>query len=111
MELIITQLSTGKRLSQSLVEHAKTHSSKMRGMVEAYDQDPRILAICDDLDLHIANKTTDIWNDDPVVRQKSLDVATSIRKNLTAITAPVTKTQIDYANIQLAGGLLPDLID
>tara|TARA_R110000824_G_scaffold9733_2_gene43128 strand:+ start:112 stop:1110 length:999 start_codon:yes stop_codon:yes gene_type:complete len=111
MDLIVTQLSTGKRLSQSLIDHAQTHSKKMRGMVEAYDNDARVLFLCDEIDKHISNKTTDVWKDDSAMRQKSLEVANSVRKNLTAITAPVSQKQIDYANIQLAGGLLPDLID
>jgi len=112
MDLIVKQLTSGTRLSPSLVEHAKTHSEKMRGMVEGYDNDPRIIQMCDDIDKHIGSATTERWRDDSTSRDAALTVAKSVSKNLTAITAPVTPSPVtQQAGGDLAGGLMADLID
>jgi hypothetical protein len=112
MNLIVRQLTSGTRLSPSLVEHAKTHSETMRGMVEGYDNDPRIIQMCDDIDKHIASATTERWREDSTSRDAALTVAKSVSKNLTAITAPVTPSPVtQQAGGDLAGGLMADLID
>lgn len=112
MDLIVKQLTGGTRLSPSLIEKAKTHSSKMRGMVEGYDNDPRIIQMCDEIDKHIGSATTERWREDWTSRDAALTVAKSVSKNLTAITAPVTPSPVQQqASGDLAGGLMADLIE
>ena len=111
MDLLVTQLTSGSRLSPSLIEHAKTHSTKLRGMAMSYDNDPRLIAMCDSIDESIVNQTTDTWKSDDTAREASLETAINVKKNLTELAKPVSTERISYADVQLAGGLLQDLID
>lgn len=111
MDLLVTQLTSGSRLSPSLIEHAKTHSTKLRGMALSYDNDPRLIAMCDSIDESIVNQTTDNWKSDDTAREASLETAINVKKNLAELTKPVSTERISYADVQIAGGLLDDLID
>ena len=84
----------------------------IRDRVEGYDNDPRIIQMCDDIDKHIASATTERWREDSTSRDAALTVAKSVSKNLTAITAPVQPSPVQQqASGDLAGGLMADLID
>jgi len=80
-------------------------------MALSYDNDPRLIAMCDSIDESIVNQTTDNWKSDNTAREASLETAINVKKNLAELTKPVSTERISYADVQLAGGLLDDLID
>jgi len=111
MDVVIKQLTDGKRLSETLVSLSALHSKMLRDLVEGYDNDPRILAMADRIDNEIASQSVDMWKQSDYRRNKSIDAAKIISKGLEAMAQPVTPDQIQSSNQSLAGGLLADLID
>tara|TARA_R110000751_G_scaffold151525_1_gene256483 strand:+ start:132 stop:1121 length:990 start_codon:yes stop_codon:yes gene_type:complete len=111
MDIVAKQLTDGKRLSETLVSLSTLHSQTLRDMVTGYDNDPRIIAMADRIDTEIANCTTEVWKDSAYARYKSRDAARVISKGLSAMTKPVTPSQVQATNQSLAGGLLADLLD
>ena len=111
MDVVIKQLTDGKRLSETLVSLSALHSKMLRDLVEGYDNDPRILAMADRIDNEIASQSVDMWKQSDYRRNKSIDAAKIISKGLEAMVQPVTPDQIQSTNQSLAGGLLADLID
>jgi len=111
MDVVIKQLTDGKRLSETLVSLSALHSKMLRDLVEGYDNDPRILAMADRIDSEISNQSVDVWKNSHHARHKSIDAAKVISKGLGAMAVKVTPDQIQSVNQSLAGGLLADLID
>jgi len=109
------QLTEGKRLHQSLIDNSKRHASLLRGMVQGYDNDPRVLQIADLIDEQIGS----IGNIERVKNSATLR-ATAIRAAKTAhktlgdvAKAPSTaQTVAPAASTVITGdSLLADLID
>ena len=111
MDIVIKQLTDGKRLSETLVSLSALHSKMLRDLVEGYDNDPRILAMADRIDSEISNQSVDVWKNSAHARFKSMDAAKVISKGLGAMAVKVTPDQIQSTKQSLAGGLLADLID
>ena len=111
MDVVIKQLSEGKRLSETLVSLSALHSKMLRDLVNGYDNDPRIIAMADRIDNEIASQSVDRWKQSDYARTKSIDAAKVVSKGLGAMVQPVTPDQIQSTNQSLAGGLLADLLD
>ena len=111
MDVVIKQLSEGKRLSETLVSLSALHSKMLRDLVNGYDNDPRIIAMADRIDNEIASQSVDRWKQSDYARTKSIDAAKVVSKGLGAMVQPVSPDQIQSTNQSLAGGLLADLID
>ena len=111
MDVVVKQLSEGKRLSETLVSLSALHSKMLRDLVNGYDNDPRIIAMADRIDSEIANQSVDVWKNSDHARLKSMDAAKVISKGLSAMAQPVTPDQVQSTNQSLAGGLLADLLD
>ena len=111
MDVVIKQLTDGKRLSETLVSLSALHSKMLRDLVDGYDNDPRIIAMADRIDAEIASQSVDRWKDSDYARLTSLKAAETVSKGLDAMAQPVTPDQIDSTNQSLAGGLLADLLD
>ena len=111
MDVVIKQLTDGKRLSETLVSLSALHSKMLRDLVDGYDNDPRIIAMADRIDAEIASQSVDRWKDSDYARLTSLKAAETVSKGLDAMAKPVTPDQIDSTNQSLAGGLLADLLD
>ena len=52
------QMTDGVRLHQSLVDETMRHASLIRGMVENFDNDPRVFDVLDLLDEKVAHLAT-----------------------------------------------------
>jgi hypothetical protein len=109
------QLTKGERLHQSLIDNAKRHAALLRGMVQGYDNDPRVLAMADLIDEQIGS----IGNIEKVKNSATLR-ASAIRAAQTAHTtlgqmsqAPSTAKSVAPAasNVVVGDSLLADLID
>jgi len=110
-DLLVTQLATGIRLSPSLIDKAKIHCEKLKGMAEAYDGDIRILTAVETIETHLLNKTTEMWKADPAVRDESLAVAKNVRNNLKALSIAPTAQQVEQCNETLSATPLPVILD
>ena len=111
MDVVVKQLSEGKRLSETLVSLSALHSKMLRDLVDGYDNDPRIIAMADRIDSEIANQSVDVWKNSDHARLTSLKAAETVSKGLKAMAQPVTPEQVQLTTQSLAGGLLADLLD
>lgn len=109
------QLTDGKRLWQSLIDNAKRHATLLRGMVQGYDNDPRVLQIADLIDEQIGS----IGNIEKVKNSATLK-ATAIRaaqtahKTLDAVsksTSTAKPVAPAASTVVMGDSLLADLID
>jgi hypothetical protein len=88
METVAKQLKDGKRLHESLISNSKRVGRMLRDMVAGYDNDPRLIALADEIDKRIANiKSTDVWKTNQTKRDDSLEAATAVHKSLAAYAA------------------------
>lgn len=101
MATVETQLTDGKRLHASLLENAQRHASLLRGMVEGYDNDPRVLEVADIIENRIASiPSIEHVKDSPTLRDQALRAATTVKKSLDdvarspAIVLPATSAPV-----------------
>ena len=109
------QLTVGERLHQALIDNSKRHATLLRGMVQGYDNDPRVLQIADLIDEQIGS----IGNIEKVKNSATLK-ATAIRaaqtahKTLDAVSKSTSTAQpvtASTGNVVMGDSLLADLID
>ena len=109
------QLDKGKRLHQSLIDNAKRHAALLRGMVQGYDNDPRVLAIADLIDEQIGSiGNIEKVKNSPTLRAKAVRAAQTAHVTLGKLSqAPSTAQPVAPAasNVVLGDSLLADLID
>lgn len=109
------QLTEGKRLHQSLIDNSKRHASLLRGMVQGYDNDPRVLQIADLIDEQIGSigNIERVKNSD-TLRATAIRAAKTAHKTLGDVAkAPSTAQTVAPAASSVITGdsLLADLID
>ncbi len=109
------QLTDGKRLHQSLIDNAKRHATLLRGMVQGYDNDPRVLQIADLIDEQIGSiGNIEKVKNSATLRATAIRAAQTAHKTLGAVSkAPSTAKPVAPAasNVVLGDSLLADLID
>lgn len=115
MDVVEKQLTDGKRLHQSLLDNAKRHASLLRGMVEGYDNDPRVLEVADLIDQRIASiPNIEQVKYNSTKRDQAIRAAGTASKALAAVArSPSTATPVAPAASSIVTGdsLLADLID
>ena len=115
MDVVEKQLTEGKRLHQSLLDNAKRHATLLRGMVEGYDNDPRLLEIADLIDQRIASiPNIEQVKHNATRRNQAIRAAGTASKALAAVAkSPSTAQPVAPAasNIVTGDSLLADLID
>ena len=115
MDVCEKQLTSGKRLHQSLLDNAKRHARLLRDMVEGYDNDPRVLEVADLIDQRIGSIADIQWmKSNGTKRGQAIRAASTASKALAAIAkAPSTATPAAPAasNVIVGDSLLADLID
>jgi len=109
------QLTEGKRLHQSLIDNSKRHASLLRGMVEGYDNDPRVLEVADLIDQRIGSiPSIEQVKNNSTKRGQAIRAASTASKALAAVAkAPSTAQPVAPAasNVIVGDSLLADLID
>ena len=109
------QLTDGKRLHQSLLDNAKRHAALLRGMVQGYDNDPRVLQIADLIDEQIGSiSNIEQVKNSVTLRERAVRAAKTAHKGLAAVAAaPSTAQPVSAQADELITGdsLLADLID
>jgi hypothetical protein len=115
MDVVEKQLTEGKRLHQSLLDNAKRHASLLRGMVEGYDNDPRVLEVADLIDQRIGSiPSIEQVKHNATRRNQAIRAAGTASKALAAVAkAPSTARPVAPAASTVITGdsLLADLID
>ncbi len=115
LDVVDKQLTEGKRLHQSLLDNAKRHAALLRGMVEGYDNDPRVLEVADLIDQRIASiPNIEQVKYNSTKRQQAIRAAGTASKALAAVAkAPSTAQPVAPAASSIVTGdsLLADLID
>ena len=118
MATVEKQLTDGKRLHQSLLDNAKRHASLLRGMVEGYDNDPRVLEVADLIDQRIGSIPDIQWmKDNGTKRGQAIRAASTANKALAAIAkapstaTPATPVAPAASNVVAGNSLLADLLD
>ena len=115
MATVEKQLTDGKRLHQSLLDNAKRHASLLRGMVEGYDNDPRVLEVADLIDERIGSiPNIEQVKHNATRRNQAIRAAGTASKALDAVAkAPSTAKPVAPAasNVVAGDSLLADLLD
>ena len=115
LDKIAKQLTTGKRIHQSVLDNARTASRKVREFTEGYDNDPRVLAIADLIDDRIASiPSIEQVKNNATLRERAVRAAEAGSKTLAEVVkSPSTATPAAPAasNVIVGDSLLADLID
>ena len=114
LDLVTAQLDTGERLHDSLLVNTTSNVETLRGFIEAYDNDPRLLSICDSIQTKVTNvRSVDVWRNSLGSRLESKAAAEVAVKQLGALEQrPLPSVSIASASSELAttGGLLNELL-
>lgn len=115
LDKVAKQLTTGKRIHQSVLDNARTASRKVREFTEGYDNDPRVLAIADLIDDRIASiPNIEQVKNSATLREQAVRAAEAGSKTLAEVVkSPSTATPAAPAasNVIVGDSLLADLID
>ena len=115
LDKVAKQLTTGKRIHQSVLDNARTASRKVREFTEGYDNDPRVLAIADLIDDRIASiPNIEQVKNSATLREQAVRAAEAGSKTLAEVVrSPSTATPVAPAasNVIVGDSLLADLID
>ena len=114
LDLVTAQLDTGERLSDSLLTNTRQTVSTLRGFIEAYDNDPRLLSIADSIEAKITStRSVDVWRNNLGARLEGKVAAEVASKQLKSLEQrPLPSVSIASASSELAttGGLLSELL-
>ena len=114
LDLVTTQLDSGLRLSDSLIVNTKQTLNTLRGFIEAYDNDPRLLSIADSIEAKITStRSVDVWRNNLGARLEGKAAAQVASKQLKALEErPLPSVSIASSDIELAttGGFLSELL-
>ena len=114
MDTVEKQLTEGEKLSQSLIDHAKSHAAMLRDMVKGYDNDPRVLQLADLIDEQIGSITSiDHVKNSAIVRNRAVRAAKTVSKGLSDLAAAPKPSPAPTSADSIVTGdsLLADLID
>lgn len=113
MDTIVTQLTSGSRLSQSLIDNAKHHAVMLRDMISGYDNDPRVTALADLIDEKVVSAgTTERLKNSESLKQSAVRAAKTVSKGLGDIAkAPAPAVVAAPAAIVTGDSMLADLLD
>lgn len=112
MQTIEQQLTEGKRLHQSLLDNAKRHAELLRGMVQGYDSDPRVLQLADLIDEQIGSiQSIDHVKNSTYLRESAVRAAKTVAKGLSDISAAPKPAAPAATSVITGDSMLADLID
>jgi hypothetical protein len=106
------QLSNGTRFHQSMIDDAKHHAKMLRGITEAYDNDPRLIALAEEIeDKIVAVGNVEKWKSSDTQKAVSLKAAQTVAAGLGTLAAiptsvpPKPKAQRKTGKL-VAGGIM-----
>lgn len=115
LDKVAKQLTTGKRIHQSVLDNARTASRKVREFTEGYDNDPRVLAIADLIDDRIASiPNVEQVKNNATLREQAVRAAEAGSKTLAEVVkgeSTTTPAAPAASSVVTGDSLLADLID
>jgi uncharacterized glyoxalase superfamily protein PhnB len=102
-----------RRLHDSLITNLQGSAATLRGFVEAYDSDPRLLEVCDIIDEKIGSvASAEVWKASQTASDNSRQAAKQATKQLDDLRdRDISKLSASADDIVIGeGGLLADLI-
>ena len=115
LDKVAKQLTTGKRVHQSVLDNARLANRKAREFTEGYDNDPRVLAIADLIDDRIASiPNIEQVKNSATLREQAVRAAEAGSKTLTEVVkgeSTATPAAPAASNVIVGDSLLADLID
>ena len=115
LDKVATQLTTGERIHQSVLDNARNASRKVREFTEGYDNDPRVLEVAEIIDQRISSITSvELVKNSATLREQAVRAAESGSKSLAQVVkSKSTATPVAPAasNVIVGDSLLADLID
>lgn len=95
MKRVATQLTSGQRFHDTLIENSQRLAGLLKTMTEGYDNDPRLIALADEIHAKIGNVTdTAVWKHNEKAREESLAAAEAVRKSLKAFSQGKTMPKL-----------------
>ena len=115
LDKVATQLTTGERIHQSVLDNARNASRKVREFTEGYDNDPRVLEVAEIIDQRISSiPSVELVKNSATLREQAVRAAESGSKSLAQVVkSKSTATPVAPAasNVIVGDSLLADLID
>ena len=106
MKKVVTQLTDGKRLHDSLITLSTAHAHTLLELAEGTDNDPRLIELAEMVRKQVANVTcADSWAHSHTKKREAKAAAATAVKGLTALSKEI---QSAPAEVQL-GGAMADL--
>ena len=108
------QLTSGKRLHDSLISNAQNASRNLREFTDSFDNDPRLIEACDIVDDRIASSTLEQVKNSETLRSQAVRAASTASKSLKKVaSAPAVSAPVpaEVGTIITGDSLLADLID
>ena len=113
LDLVTAQLDKGERFHDSLLTGTVSVVNTLRGFIQAYDNDPRLLSICDSIESKVVVQNVDIWRNNLGARLEGKAAAAVASTQLKSLAdRPLPSSSIASASAELAttGGLLGELL-
>ena len=115
LDKIAKQLTTGKRIHQSVLDNARLASRKVREFTEGYDNDPRVLEVAEIIDQRISSiPNIEQVKNSATLREQAVRAAEAGSKSLAQVvksTSTATPVAPAASNVIVGDSLLADLID
>lgn len=107
------QLTSGKRLHDSLISNAQNASRNLREFTDSFDNDPRLIEACDIVDDRIASSTLEQVKNSETLRAQAVRAASTASKSLKKVaSAPAVSAPAEVGSIHIGDdSILADLID
>ncbi len=110
VENVERQLTSGRRLHDSLISNAQNASRNLREFIDSYDNDPRIAEVCDAVDDRIASSTLEQVKNSPTLRFQAIRAASTASKALKKVSSGPA-TSAPTGTIITGDSMLADLLD
>ena len=115
LDKVAKQLTTGKRIHQSVLDNARNASRKVREFTEGYDNDPRVLEVAEIIDQRISSiPNIEQVKNSATLREQAVRAAEAGSKSLAKVVKSTSTAQpvAPAASTVITGdSLLADLID
>ena len=103
-----------RRLHDTLITNLKGSAATLRGFIGAYDNDPRLITVCDIIDEKISSvASSEVWKNSPAASEKSRQAASQASKQLAGLKDRDLPKIIAATAENLVigeGGMLADLL-
>ena len=107
------QLTSGKRLHDSLIENAKNASRNLREFTDSFDHDVRLIRACEIVDERIASSSLEQVRNSETLRAQAVRAATTASESLKKVASapPISSAPAQAGTIITGDSILADILD